>query len=519
MVYSQGATEDYTSQVPQFKFSQTRDKQEEELKNNPLMIRFAKSRIELSSDRHRPIYHFTNPEGDLNDPHGLCFWQGEWHLFYQAYPPEDPRQHWGHAISQDLIHWRDLPYAIYPNPEKMCFSGTIWVEDKRAIAMYMGVDAGEMVAISDDPLLLNWEKLTGGPVISNPKEGEPRYPFNLWDPCIWSNDGVYYALIGGIKKTGPEGKQMRAHYLLKSDNLTDWEYLHPFVENDDYSLVGDDGACPNFWPIGNHGKHLMVHFSHMSGGKFLIGDYDTLRNKFIVTNGGRFNHGPVHPGGICAPSSYPDGKGGIYCIFKLGGGLSMTMPVLLTTDEYDQLYIEPAGDYESLRKDHNRIKGMYLPANKEIVLNEIKGNALEMNAIIDTKQADYVEVNVRRSPEKEEYTRIIFYRDRGYHDPGWSSMSEKPNSAICIDNSNSSLLPGKFSRIPETADVFIGKDELVELHIFIDKSSVEVFVNGRQFVALRAMPSLEESVGVSVRAHGGDANLKSLDAWQMKNIY
>jgi hypothetical protein len=55
------------------------------------------SRRKLAADPHRPIYHYVNPEGTLNDPNGLCFWQGRWHLFYQAYPPEDPRQHWGHA--------------------------------------------------------------------------------------------------------------------------------------------------------------------------------------------------------------------------------------------------------------------------------------------------------------------------------------------------------------------------------------------------------------------------------------
>jgi beta-fructofuranosidase len=56
----------------------------------------------------------------LNDPNGLCFWQGNWHLFYQTNQPEEPgRPHWGHAISTDLIHWRDLPHAIHPNPERM----------------------------------------------------------------------------------------------------------------------------------------------------------------------------------------------------------------------------------------------------------------------------------------------------------------------------------------------------------------------------------------------------------------
>jgi beta-fructofuranosidase len=75
------------------------------------------------------------------------------------------------------------------------------------------------------------------------------------------------------------------------------------------------------------------------------------------------------------------------------------------------------------------------------------------------------------------------------------------------------------SRAPETAPVGIGAKEPLRLRIFIDRSVVEVFVNGRQCVAMRVYPGREDSVGVSLRSWGRDALLKSLDAWQMKNIY
>ncbi len=109
---------DYTSRVPKYTFGKTLGEQEEQLKTNPLILRFKESRRKMAGDPYRPIYHYVNPENRLNDPNGLCFWQGRWHLFYQGYPPEDPRQHWGHAVSDDLIHWRDLPYANYPTPER-----------------------------------------------------------------------------------------------------------------------------------------------------------------------------------------------------------------------------------------------------------------------------------------------------------------------------------------------------------------------------------------------------------------
>ena len=105
------------------------EEQKAQLKNNPLLQRMLKARLDISTDPYRPIFHYVNPENTLNDPNGLCYWQGRWHLFYQAYPPEDPRQHWGHAVSEDLIHWEDLPYAIYPNPEERCFSGSTLVEE------------------------------------------------------------------------------------------------------------------------------------------------------------------------------------------------------------------------------------------------------------------------------------------------------------------------------------------------------------------------------------------------------
>ena len=203
--------QDYTSKVPHFNFGNKPEVQEKQLKDNLLIKRFQQSRKELSVDKHRPYYHFISPEGKLNDPNGLCFWNGKWHLFFQAYPPEDPRQHWGHAVSSDLIHWRDLPYAIYPGIERMSFSGSTWVEKDRVIAMYHGVDAGNMVAISDDPLLLNWKKISDKAVIAPPDPSEGLL-YSPWDPNIWEKGDKYYSLMGGNLYNGPGGKKVRAKF-------------------------------------------------------------------------------------------------------------------------------------------------------------------------------------------------------------------------------------------------------------------------------------------------------------------
>lgn len=509
------------SLVPKFTFSETLEEQRKELATNPLLKRFAASRRELLKDPHYPRYHFSSPEHRLNDPNGLCYWQGRWHLFYQGYPPEDPRQHWGHAVSDDLIHWRDLPYAIYPNPERCCFSGSTLVDEDRVIAMYHGTEVGTMVAVSNDPLLLNWEKVTGKAVIPFKKEGDPL-PYNIFDPCMWKEGDFYYALTAGTLPEGPGGKRVRAEFLHRSKDLATWEYLHPFLENDRYGLVGDDGACPYFWPIGN--KHILLHFSHMSGGKFLLGDYDTDRQKFVVTDGGDFNHGPVTPSGVHAPSACPDGKGGVIAIFNMNPGKPtqgwnqlMTLPMRLTLEGPSPgLRIEPTGDIASLRGEHRRLENVRLEANQELVLSGIAGNSMELSAEIETRGAQMVELNVLRSPRAEEITRICFFPRRGYRSHGKGRI--RPGM-ISIDSSRSSTLPDAGSRPPENADVFIDEGEPLKLRVFVDRSVVEVFANGRQYAAVRVYPERKDSLGVSLRAQGSDAELKSLDAWQMKSIY
>jgi len=501
------------------RYADTLKEQEAQLRDDPQVLRFAASRASMAGDPYRPAYHYVNPEGTLNDPNGLCFWQGRWHLFYQAYPPEDRRQHWGHAVSDDLVHWRDLPLAIYPHPEEKCFSGTTLVDGDRVIAMYHGTRAGTMVAVSSDPLLLNWTKVTGRPVIPMAKPGQEPLPYAVFDPCIWKQGGVYYALTAGTLPEGPGGKRVRAEFLHRSKDLAVWEYLHPFLENDQYGLVGDDGACPYFWPIGN--RHILLHFSHMSGGKYVLGDYDTDRQKLVVAAAGDFNFGPAAPCGVHAPSATPDGQGGVIVIFNMNPGKPtkgwnqiMSLPRRLTLLDAEDLRVEPAGDIESLRCDHVRLSDVTLPANEDVVLEKVRGNVMEIDAEIDTGGSRVVEMNVLRSPGNEEYTRIAFYRNRGMRDP-----TRGTQSLITIDSSRSSCAPDVACRAPETAPVYLRQGESLRLRVFVDRSIVEVFVSGKQCVALRVYPEREDSLGVSLRAQGRDAVLRSLDAWQMRSIY
>ena len=119
-------------------------------------------------------------------------------------------------------------------------------------------------------------------------------------------------------------------------------------------LKGDDYACPYFWPIGD--RYIMPFFSHMSGGQYLLGDYDKEKDKFLVSSHGKFNWGAVGPAGVHAPSAAPDGKGGVILILNVNQGKPtgewnhvMTLPRQLTLVGKDEVHQEPTGDIESLR--------------------------------------------------------------------------------------------------------------------------------------------------------------------------
>jgi beta-fructofuranosidase len=386
-----------------------------------------------------------------------------------------------------------------------------------------------MVATSSDPLLLNWEKVAGKAVVPMTPDSDDL-PYHVYDPNIWKKDGLYYSMSGGVTQDGPGGRQVVSNYLFRSQDLENWEYMHEFIEGDRFTEVGDDGACPYFWPIGD--RHILPFYSHISGGQYFIGDYDKERDKFVVTNHGKFNFGASAPGGVHAPSAAPDGEGGVIIIFNMnpakpseGWNQIMSLPRRLTLIGGDTLGQEPAGAVESLRYDKQTVTAMSLPANQEVVLENIRGNAMEIIAEIDPRDAPMVELNVLRSPNKEEFTRIAFYKNRGmyqgrnYDRPRPQTWEPRFNSVLTVESSYASMLPDVLSRAPETGSFYLAPDETLKLRIFIDKSVVEVFANGKQCVALRVYPGREDSIGISLRSQGQDSELKSLDAWQMKNIY
>ena len=203
------------------------EEQLETLKNDGLMKLYQELRKDAAQNRYRPIYHFTAFNW-IGDPNGLCHWQGKYHCFYQGHLPGMRGVCWGHAVSDDLIHWEDLPFAFAADETDLsCFSGQTWVEENRVIAIYHGKGAGNCIAESSDPLLLNWTKNPKNPVIPDVASDEEGYPYRIFDPCIWKEEDGYYSLSGTSRGFPRERRQTCNHFfhLVEDGFFVLWEMM------------------------------------------------------------------------------------------------------------------------------------------------------------------------------------------------------------------------------------------------------------------------------------------------------
>ena len=134
----------------------------------------------VSDDPQRPFYHFLPPANWMNDPNGAIYWKGLYHLFYQHNPNDAAHDtiHWGHCVSEDLVHWRHLPIALAPTPggpdRDGCYSGVAVDHDGIPTLVYHGVPDGICLATSRDDLR-TWEKSPQNPVIGQPSPAIPGH--------------------------------------------------------------------------------------------------------------------------------------------------------------------------------------------------------------------------------------------------------------------------------------------------------------------------------------------------------
>lgn len=245
-------------------------------------------------------YHFEPQKGWINDPNGLIYFKGMYHAFFQ-YNPFEPKwgpMHWGHAVSRDLIHWQELPIALFPDMDYEdaggCYSGSAIEKEGVLYLFYTSVShqlgQTQSVAFSKDGI--TFEKYEGNPVIRKfPPDGSKDFR----DPKVSKINDTYYMVCGS-------GKSRIGKILLyQSDDLLNWRYIGVLFED---ASCGEVLECPDFFQL--DGKFVLM-FSKMGlkthSTQFIIGDFDG--ESFIEQARCTPEAGPQ----FYAPQTFCDGKG------------------------------------------------------------------------------------------------------------------------------------------------------------------------------------------------------------------
>ncbi|MBE6884861.1 MAG: glycoside hydrolase family 32 protein [Ruminococcaceae bacterium] len=222
-------------------------------------------------------YHFEAEKGWINDPNGLIWFNGKYHAFFQhnPYGINWDTMHWGHAVSDDLVHWDELPIALYPDMpyEKSqsgggCFSGSAVEKDGILWFFYTSVsdELGQTQSLAFTHDCKTFEKYPGNPIIPRyPEDGCPEFR----DPKV-TKIGKFYYMVVGSGKDGI-GKVL----LYRSEDLINWEYKGVLFEDQAY---GPNIECPDFFPLDD--KYVLM-FSIMGKAThstmFIVGDFENER--------------------------------------------------------------------------------------------------------------------------------------------------------------------------------------------------------------------------------------------------
>jgi beta-fructofuranosidase len=464
-------------------------------------------RAALAHDPHRPVYHFLPPSNWTNDPNGFIHFGGQYHLFYQYNPGGAywANMHWGHAVSDDLVHWTDWPIALTPThnspDEAGCFSGCAVNNNGVPTLIYTGVRGEghvhqtQCIATSRDGLL-TWEKFTGNPVLAVPPPDVRQADFR--DPFVWREGDEWRMVVS----TGVEGVG-GAVLLYRSSTLTDWTYISHLYTGD-MTRDGTIWECPNFLSLGD--RHLLfVSVIPLRAVYSYVGAFDGER--FVPDTMGRLDWGSCY----YAPLATCDANGRWLVIgwvweerpeaeYRAAGWAGLhALPRVLSLSPEGALLQQPAPELTRLRGEHTHVEAARFEAGEHLVA--VRGDALEIGATFSPEAATNFGLLVRRATDGSEVTRILYDMDAG---------------ELVVDRTHASL-DTQTVRDVIRAPLPIVRGATRQMRVFIDKSVVEIFADGQLCLTTRIYPTRGDSDGVALYTDG--ALVGSLDIWHMGSIW
>lgn len=494
------------------------------------------------SEEHRPQFHFSPAKMWMNDPNGMVFYEGEYHLFYQHYPNDivwGP-MHWGHAVSRDLVHWEHLPIALYPDSLGYIFSGSAVVDWKNSsgfgengkpplVAIFTqhlseGEKAGrsnfqyQAMAYSNDRGR-TWKMYQGNPVIPN-----TRNIRDFRDPkVIWDNTTNHWVMVFATYD--------RVMFW-SSPDLKNWSYLSDFGK--EFGAHGGVWECPDLFPMEVEGtgekKWVLLQSLNPgspnggSGTQYFVGNFDgkvfTLDPSFMpdVTGGkavwldwGRDNYAGV------TWSDVPKEDGRRLFIGWMSNWdyaqmvptevwrSTTTLPrslVLKKTPSGYRLSSQPVKELEVLRRRVFSIKSCSV--NGEMDLTDKLGFSPRLSEIefeIELPDGNLTDFGIALSNSNGEEYRI------GLDVAGNEFYSDRTKTG---DNSFSNKFAVKHHTAPRASN-----NRTVHLHLFFDVASCELFADGGEVVMTDIFFPSKDFSKLMVYSNGGKLDIASLKVYEL----
>jgi len=489
-------------------------------------------------DPHRPKYHPIPPGHWMNEPHGPLYHDGQYHLFYQHNPsgPYWGNIHWGHWVSDDLVHWRCLEPALTPEadgiaPDGIWSGGSTHDDGGEPVLLFTAGDMDrtpdQRVVTArpvdpDDPDLTAWKQSDEAAIERPYSMGLRDNDFR--DPFVWQEDGAWYCLVGAGFENGGG-----AALVYESESLDEWRFrgcLHR-SDHDERPELGLVWELPVLLPVGEDEtgaeKHAFI-VSPVEGAAevevyYWLGEWDADKCRFDPDHDEPrlIDYGDFHftgPHGFVDPAT---GRSILFTIaqdgrrprdhYDAGWAHNGGLPVHLHLRDDGRLGVEPIEELRSLRAERlaELENETVSRANEE--LDGVGGSAVEIGATMASGDAEKYGLKVRTTPDGSEETllyyddrteRVVVHRERSTRDAGTRAAVSERSSLV------------------HRGEVDLDGEDL-DLRVYLDGSMLEVYVNGLKSVTTRLYPEDDRATGIEAWADG-PATVKRLDVWALDGI-
>jgi fructan beta-fructosidase len=473
----------------------------------------------------RPQFHYSPKRGWMNDPNGLVYYDGEYHMFfqhcpYQAVPTSESLIHWGHGVSKDLIHWQELPEALYPEKGSSIWSGSAVVDEnntagfqdgteKTLVALFTLANPAGMVTDRGRPFAQGlaysndrgrtWIHYADNPVLPNVSafNRDPKViwytPQKKWVMALFLDRADY----AGHPELSPDkamdlSRDKSSYGFFASRDLKHWEKL---------SEVHIDGEaeCPEFYEIAVDGDPNNTRWIIAgASGFYIIGTFDGTTftpesgpHRLHEGNGWyasqTFNHIPAGDGRRIlipwaqTPGDPTDEKQSVYK--NMPFNQSMGIPVELTlhtNSEGLRLYANPVRELSALRAHCTIFESLTLQPQSN-PLASLHGELLEIIVVIDLKDANQITFDLRGIPLVYDVTA---------------------RQLTCAD----------------TKAILRTENGVLRLRILIDRTLIEIFGNDGQLYQSASVTALASNTSLSLSSDK-QARIIALEVHTLKSIW